>query len=390
MDAAKSLRVFQVTSCFFGLMIFTENNRFLKYFNFVRGWTLPVVMFFVFTTSSSAVTDLRRGRFLWDLTGFVYVFSEAIYVLILLPFLRKKISRILDVSFMRMTFKQKQTVKRISYIFAVLMVVQWVYYNICFSWSQVNRFGWRWNTFLLVLGVLFHFPFEFHGFSLAIIMLLCCWYSGQNSMRNIFNMIRKYQGISGCSANCDQLLESVSKTIQDFNRVVGKLVTFLFLVIYFSIPSIMFYATPSDDVEGVWMQAELTIIILQLTCVVVMIVIAQKVSNELDKERNKVVHLLTKIDTCHCSSQGMAFVLQLKDPTLFQFTANNMFTLDNGLILHFAGSLITFAILLCQLESSPQDPITTLVLDKHREQIINNVTDILENLRQFINSTIIP
>ena len=389
MDAAKILRVFHLTSCFFGLMPFTETNRFLKYFNVSRGWTLPIVMLFVLITSSSTLTDLRRGRFLWDLTAFIHIFSELIYVLILLPLLRKKISRMLDVSFMRMSFRQKQTVKRVSLVLTVLMVVQWIYFNACFSWSQVNRLGWQWNTFLLLFGVFYHFPFEFHGFSLAVIMLLCCWYSGQNSMRNIFNMIRKYQGISGCSENCDQLLESVAKTIQDFNTVTGKLVSFLFLVIYFSIPSIMFYATPSDDVEGVWMQAELTIIILQLTCVVVMIVIAQKVSNELDKERNKVVHLLTKIDTCHCSSQGLAFVLQLKDPTLFQFTANNMFTLDNGLILNFAGSLITFAILLCQLESSPQDPITSSVLDKHREEILNNVTDILQNLRQFINSTII-
>ena len=389
MDAAKSLRVFDVTSCLFGSMIFTETNRFLKYLNFVRGWTLPVILIFFFASSSSVATDLRRGRFLWDLTGFVYVFSEAIYVLILLPFLRKRMSRMLDVSFMRMTLSQKQTVKRISLILAVLMVLQWIYLHVCFSWSQVNRFGWHWNTFLLVLGVLYHFPFEFHGFSLTIIMLLCCWYSGQNSMRNIFNMIRKYQGISGCSPDCDQILESVSKTIRDFNRVTGRIVSLLFFGLYFYIPSTLFYAVPDDDVEGIWMQAELAMMVLQLVCVVIIIIIAQKISNQLDKERNKVVHLLTKIDTCHCSSQGMAFVLQLKDPTLFQFTANNMFTLDNGLILNFAGSLITFAILLCQMESSPQDPITSSVLDKHREQIINNVTDILETLRQIIISKII-
>ena len=385
MDAAQSLRVFQITSCFFGLMTFTENNRFLKYFNFVRGWTLPVIMFFVITSSSSALTNLRRGRFLWDLTGFIHVFSELTCVLILLPLLRKKMSRLLDVSFMRMSFRQKQTVKRVSLILAVLMVVQWIYFNVCFSWSQINRLGWQWNTILLVFAMFYHFPFEFHGFSLTIIMLLCCWYSGQNSMRNIFNMIRKRQGISGCSANCDQILESVSKTIKDFNRVVGKLISLLFLVLYFSIPTIMFYATSIDDVEGIWMQAGLAITIIQLVCVVIIIIIAQKISNGLDKDRNKVVHLLTKIDTCHCSSQGMAFVLQLNNPTLFKFTANNMFTLDNGLILNFAGSLITFSILLCQMESSPQDPITSSVLDKHREQIINNVTNILENLRQFIN-----
>ena len=370
-------------------MIFTETNRFLKYLNFTRGWTLPVILLFFFASSSSAATDLRRGRFLWDLTGFVYVFSEVIYALILLPLLRNKMSRVLDVCFMRMTFSQKQTVKRVSLVLAVLMVVQWIYFNVCFSWSQVNRFGWHWNTFLLLFGVLYHFPFEFHGFSLAVIMLLCCWYSGQNSLRNIYNMIRKCQGISGCSADCDQLLESVAKTVQDFNRVTGRIVSLLFLVLYFYIPSALFYAIPDDDVEGIWMQAELAMIVLELVCVVIIIIIAQKVSNKLGKERNKVVHLLTKVDTCHCSSQGLAFVLQLKDPTLFQFTANNMFTLDNGLILNFAGSLITFAILLCQLESSPQDPITSSVLDKHREEILNNVTDILQNLRQFIISTII-
>ena len=390
MDAAESLRVFDVTSSFFGIMIFTETNRFLKYLNFTRGWTLPVIIFYVFTYSPSAVTDLRRGRFLWDLAGSVYLLCELIYALILLPLLRKKISRILAVCFIRMTLKQQQTVKRTSHVLVVLMVLQLICFNTCFAWSQLNRFGWKWNTFLLLLSTSYHVPFEFHGFSVCMIMLLCCYFASQNSMRNIFSIITKCQGIAGCSADCDQILESVAKATQDFNRVAGNIISILFLVLYFYIPSAILYATPTDDVEGVWMQAEVAINGLQLVCIVIIIITAQKISNELDKERNKVVHLVTKIDTCHCSSQGMAFVLQLKDPALFQFTGNNMFTLDNGLILSFAGSLITFTILLCQLESSPEDPITSSVLEKHRQQIITNVTDILEKLQKLINSTVIP
>ena len=390
MDAAESLRVFDVTSSFFGIMTFTENNRFLKYLNFTRAWTLPVITFFVFAYLPSAVTVLRQGRFLWDLAGSVYFLSELTYVLILLPLLRKKISRILDVCFIRMTLKQQQTVKRTSHVLVVLMVLQMLYYNVCFSWSQVNRLGYQWNTFLLLLVVFYDIPFEFHGFSLCIIMLLCCYFASQNSMRNIFKMIRKCQGISGCSADCDQILESVAKATQDFNCVAGKIISILFLVLYFYIPSKMFYAASTNGVERVWMQAELALIALHLVGVVIIIITAQKVSNELDKERNKIVNFVTKIDTCHCSSQGMVFILQLKDPALFQFTGNNMFTLDNGLILNFAGSLITFTILLCQLESSPEDPITSSVLDKHRQQITTNVTDILEKLQKLINSTIIP
>ena len=347
MAEVKELKWFNWLSIGFGVGLFIDESKFMKFVNYSRAFTVffaATCMLVIHVLNNIDNSYTGNNVFWMNLSSFTY-FPSVIFYTIFLNVSRREMSSILLSLFKFMTNRDKVIMQWISNVGTIMTVVHFVAYLISSALLDENLI--LNNRFMDTL--LFNqTDIYIHGCSFCFLFILSSYFCHQNILCRINQKIRK----SLDNKTIRQMVLSlllIQSNMNRMNRVCGPILLIQFSTVYTAIPSLILLVTDRTGNYS-WMVTEVTGIVTHVLFLLLMITLVEKQTVKLQETRTEIlVKMIGRIDIHHWNIDVDTFMKLLQDKDLFQYRAIDMFDISYSMLLSFLGSVISLTVLICQL-----------------------------------------
>ena len=347
MAELKQLKSYNWLSVCFGVGLFIDGSKFIKFVNYSRAFT---VLFFttyilVIHVLNNIDKSYTRNNLLWiNLSCFTY-FPGIIFYTTFLNLSRGEINSILLSCFKFMTTKDKVIMKLTSVVVTVMALVHFFAYVI--SSSLLGEYMIFKNQIMDIL--LFNqTDIYMHGCGLCFIFILSSYFCHQNILSRISQKIRK----SLDNKTTHQMVISllfIQSNMNRINSISGPILLIQFSAVYTAIPSVILLVTDRNG-DYSWMVTEFVTTVVHVLVLLLLVAVVENLTAKLHETRVEIlVKMMGRKDIVHFHIDVDTFMKLLQDKDLFKYTAMNMFDINYGMLLSFLGSVISLTVLICQL-----------------------------------------
>ena len=347
MAEVKELKWFNWLSISFGVGLFIDGSKFMKFVSYTRAFTVLFSAIYILVihvlnnmNNSSSGSDV----FEMNLACFTY-FPSVIFYTFFLNMSRREVSSIL-LSFWRfMTTREKAIMKWTSIaVTTMILVYFWAYvilttllddYQILKNqilevscWNQTNIY--------------------MHGCGLCLFFILSSYFCHQNILCRINEKIRKPLDNKTIHEMVLSLL-FIQSNMKKINRINGPVLLLQFSAVYTVIPSVTLVITDRNG-EHSWLVTEMLAMVSHILVLLLLVVVVEKVTAHLEETQSEIlVKMVGRNDIHRLNIDVDTLMKLLQDKYLFQYRAMDMFDISYGMLLSFLGSVISLTVLICQL-----------------------------------------
>ena len=349
MAEVKELKWFNWLSIGFGVGLFIDESKFMKFVNYSRAFTVlfsTTYMLVIHVLNNMDNSYPGKQVFWMNLCSFTY-YPSVIFYTVFLNVSRREVSSILLSLFQFMTNRDKVIVKWNSIAITTMILVYVSGYTI--SSILLDDYQIIKNHILEVL-LWNQKNIYMHGCGLCFILILSSFLSHKNILEKINVNIHKSLNDKTIRQMVVALL-FIQSNMKRINRISGPVLLIQFSIVYTGIPSLVFLVIDRNG-EYSWRITEFLTTVAHILFLVLLVAVVEKLTAKLEETQTEILLKLMGRKDIHQSYDMDTFMKLVQDKDIFKYTAMNMFDINYGMLLSFLGSVISFSVLICQLKDS--------------------------------------
>ena len=348
MAEVKELKWFNWLSIGFGVGLFIDESKFMKFVNFSRAFTVlfSTTYMLVIHVLNNINNSYAGNQVFWiNLSSFAH-FPSVIFYTVFLNTSRDEIGSILLSCFKFMSTKNRTNMKWFSFVVSLLTVVEFLVYIISSLLFQKIIIK---NAILDIL-MFNQTDIYMHGFGLCFIFILSSFLSHKNILDRINVNIHKPLNDKTIRQMVLSLL-FIESNMKKINRISGPVLLVQFSIVYTAIPLAVFGVTDRNE-DHIWSRTQMIAIITHILILLVLVAIVVKLTRKFQETQTEIFVKLMERKNINRTYDMDILMKLLRDKDLFKYTAMNMFDINYGMLLSFLGSVISFTVLICQLSDT--------------------------------------
>ena len=346
MAEVKELKWFNWLSISFGIGLFIDGSKFVKFVNYSRSCTVlfSTTYMLVIHVLNNIDNSYTGNNVFWiNLSSFTY-FPGIIFYTIFFNMSRKEISSIL-ISFLKfMTTREKAIMKWISIAVTIIALVHFFTYVI--SSLLLDQKVILKNQIMDTLLVN-QTDIYMHGCGLCFIFILSSFFSHKNILEKINVNIHKPLNDKTIRQMVLSLL-FIQSNMNRINTLSGPVLLLQFSTVYTAIPVVTLLAADWNG-DYSWMTTEFVTTVVHILILLLLVAVVEKLTAKLQETQTEILVKLVGRKDIHPSYHMDTFMKLLQDKDLFKYTAMDMFDINYGMLLSFLGSVISLSVLICQV-----------------------------------------
>ena len=349
MAAKDCFWLFDYYSQFLGISIFVhERRKSLVYFNYFRK-SVQIILSFL-SVVYSFLNMFHSSTPLYELNVLTFYVGQIILNM-LMHIQGKNICRHFNDVLTRIQESQKRRMYIVSSCLTSVVIFIHIWIVVLHVILESNM-GYSWDYITFVSYQVNGDPY-FHSLVWVSLLILSSYYDYQNCLNNIDRRLKS--GTERDATLSEFILcraEMMKQSVSAVNIFSGLplLVTIGFIFIGFS--GVLSLARSNVNEILLLRVSECVFIALYCLAMIALLVMVTVLRHKLESLKSALIFRLSHENHENLTINWKIGLKTLYDQKLFEFSVVDLFPLDLNLILQFAAFLITFTVLLLQIESS--------------------------------------